>query len=220
MLTPDILARVQVRDEWVRLVPVVLCGRGLDHVGPRLTGAPHEDLVPLAHVIAPADTLGLAEYRPNLAKDPYCRSVPGGYALYAANDLLARPTCCGDLGDIHAMADLATRGFSRAAAMEGWLELWVGHPGWVVHIDGEHLFVSPGVEPDSRRPASPEPDEPIWRFPLESFLAAARHARAEVEAAVPRWEAALTPALGDTNASIAAHGLLAIPTPPERPTDG
>ena len=216
MVAPEDLARAERPAGPLRLVPVLECGPGLEHVGPRLSDEPREDLVPLANLTAAADILHLTfGYRLVTDEDPHSGGLPGGHALFAGETLLARPTCCGELGDAYVMADLVADEYSRTTATAGWMELWVGHPCWVVHVEGEDLFLGPGVEPDSRHPISPEPDEPIWRLPLGEFIAAARLALAEVEAAVPRWQAALAAGMTAGNALISARGVLGLQVGPD-----
>jgi hypothetical protein len=63
-------------------------------------------------------------------------ALDGGLALHQGAELLAEPTCCGDLGNWSEWRE------SKEYRGSDWRMLWIGHPWLSVRFEGELLVLS------------------------------------------------------------------------------
>jgi hypothetical protein len=119
--------------------------------------------------------------------------LDGGLALCQADEVLAEPACCVDLGNL---SDWRQAAAYRGA---GWQMLWIGHPWLSVRYDGRWLVLS--------GPHESEDPAPRWAVTPEDLERAVGQARAELERFADRLRPAVVALAGDEAAGLVASRL-------------
>jgi hypothetical protein len=187
----------EVSQEWDRYWRDALADSGIVGLTPIRPGSWHVPAASLTDPILLGKLLAAAVKDwegPESLTDPDGKPVlDGGLALYQADEVLAEPACCVDLGNLS--------DWRVAAAFRGadWQMRWVGHPWLSVRHDGRWLVLSGPHE--SETPAA------RWAVTPDELGRAVEQAAAELEAFAGRLQPAVAVLAGGKAAVLVARRL-------------